>query len=467
MKETVSIEKKLTFPHFLIALLVLIVPFQLRFQFMLQSDQVVYHTSFYHIVHFHFPDLLLLTALVTVIFRYRVLLAEKVVWFLFAFLFFALFSFIWGRDIPLLLAACGWGELLLAASIFYLIASVQQEIDKETFFRLIFILILISGLIESVIGAMQFFSQKEVGFAWLGEPPLKVSKGIGGCINIHTAGRWCFDAIWPNVKCISRLLRTHGTFPHPNVLGGFLLVPMLAVYPLFLKEKGKKRWLYLLAFALFFFVLITTFSRAALFGFFLATLFFLILQKFPMRLFKFVLPLIIVCTLPFASQLKQRGGVVGATSISKHSNEERVLFQKIAWNMFLEHPVKGVGFQNFVARMDRHAPVGHKEYGRAPVHNIFMLVSSELGSIGLLFFLSFLGYVCWQGWKNRNSVWTAALLSLVVGLIFIGGCDHYLLTLQNGRFVFFLVLGLLYLSARETKEQIALLPAPETSRTHQ
>lgn len=455
----------ITWPLILLALVVATIPYQLKLVLPLPEQPVHHASCFYHALVLHLPDILLLGVLVLSLRALPKGQHKKSLALLGAFLLVSLVSIAWGETASYPLALIGWFKLALAASLCVLFASTATEERREASMRFFFLVIVASGALQCGIVLMQFFTQEAVGLAWLGEPPLKGSKGIGSTFSMPGGALWAFDS-WLGVKRkVEAILRAHGTFPHPNVLGGFLAVTLLALYPFFgrVQQLWKKWGLRILFFALFF-ALLVTFSRAALFAWALGTFAYVVLQRFPKQILKVVLPVVVISGVLMLPQLVERGGVISSTAISRFSNQERVLLQDTAISMIRNNPVKGVGFQQFVTQMDGFAPRPLAESEAQPVHNIFMLIAAEVGGVGLGLFLVFLSILLVWGWQGRRSPWTAALLAMLLGLLFIGVCDHYLLTLQHGRLLFFAVLGLLVASIPETKGQTAQLPAEETSQ---
>ena len=96
--------------------------------------------------------------------------------------------------------------------------------------------------------------------------------------------------------------------------------------------------------------------------------------------------------------------------------------------MIKNHPIFGVGLNNFLTNLPAFEKV-------QPVHNIFLLVLSETGIVGISFFLWFLI-------KTIKKVQSSYLLLLISCLLSLGMFDHYFLTLQQGQLLFAIILGL-------------------------
>lgn len=103
----------------------------------------------------------------------------------------------------------------------------------------------------------------------------------------------------------------------------------------------------------------------------------------------------------------------------------------------------GVGIGNFttwLSRYDRSLP----SYFVQPAHNIYLLAYSEIGALGLLVWLLWLGSCARMlGWAYRHQ----PLLGIGLGILFmstlgIGLLDHFYWTLQQGRILWWATLAL-------------------------
>jgi O-antigen ligase len=111
--------------------------------------------------------------------------------------------------------------------------------------------------------------------------------------------------------------------------------------------------------------------------------------------------------------------------------------------MFIAHPFLGVGVNNFFINETWLSP----SLPLQPIHNIFLLVLSQTGIIGLLAF----GYLLFRTIKHvaqmsfesqfRKNIRIFSLLALCV-FLFIGLVDHYFFTLQQGQLLTALIFGL-------------------------
>jgi O-antigen ligase len=80
-----------------------------------------------------------------------------------------------------------------------------------------------------------------------------------------------------------------------------------------------------------------------------------------------------------------------------------------------------------------------------PVHNIYLLLYSETGVLGLASFLLFLFFLA-KDFITRTGMekfYHYSFLLVFLSVLFIGFFDHFLLTIQQGRFVFWLTIAIL------------------------
>lgn len=311
--------------------------------------------------------------------------------------------------------------------------SVEQLLPK------LCALLVVLGALESAIGMAQYFLRSDVGLGFLGEAKTNCwVQSKSGLLSLFGGAK---EGV---------LRRASGTFPHPNVFGGFLLVTIVANYALLTLRRS---WLLLLCLALQIFTLCLTFSRAALAAWFVATALFFFLgyrQKLVSKTgcYAACLSMLLSLAILFPA-IRDRGGIVNYNTIVKASDQERVQFQNIALEMVRKHPLFGVGFNQYVVRMQDFSSVKLQGDQFFPVHNIYLLVAAETGLVGLGFFLLFIGSILWRACLTPFSLAKSTLLALFMGFLLIGFCDFYLLGSQHGKLLFFLVAALLSLSCRE------------------
>jgi len=203
------------------------------------------------------------------------------------FLLISLISLIQANNIQL--GFYHWLKLLeLAGLFFYLKYNFKALFDFE---RLAQVFVL-SGFIQSIIAMGQFINQKSLGLRFLFESPL--SPEISGAAKI----------INDNLK----MIRSYGTFPHPNILAAFLLISIFFLYFLWLNKKHSfaVNLLFITGYLLLATALLLTFSRIIIIVFLISSflyfifIFWRVVQTPNKELFKriiFVFLLIACCSL--------------------------------------------------------------------------------------------------------------------------------------------------------------------------
>jgi O-antigen ligase len=273
---------------------------------------------------------------------------------------------------------------------------------------------------SSLIAIAQFFKQASLNgfFWWLGERTF----------NIATPG------IAKAIINGQLIMRPYGTFPHPNVLAGFLLVGLILTIP-YLFQKNKFLFTsYLLIVVL---AIVLSFSRSVWLLGLISSLFFLGKSKIPKKLFwlagGFWLILLILAfyLLPHFS--------------TNEAFSQRMQLMKAALLMIKVSPLSGVGLNNFIVRLPEFWPVTGFTYWLQPVHNLYLLFLSETGAVGFLIFLWLLILVFKRLLKSSLMA-NFSLLMALMAILLLGLTDHYWLTLQQGQLLLALVLGLAWSS---------------------
>lgn len=365
-------------------------------------------------------------------------------------------------------------------------------------FKFIFLILVILGIFEAVIGFGQFVHQGSLGLRYLGEsylPPLFSATGLAGPF---TAGIAKVDIGG------TKLLRAYGTFPHPNVLSAFLLLSLLSLYYFWMSPvrgcegpqsastsngmssefswreffKGKISELKMAR--LFRFVgaeifigagifliwlgLLFTFSRTAwaigiLFSLFWVG-YFIFRREYRRRAVKLAVILIATLALLVFSYnlfIFPRAQI----STSEPSVSYRLAYNDLGFKIIKEN-LLGVGMGNqviYAVKQNLYAALGMPLVWQwQPVHNIYLLMAAELGVLGLLVFLCFLALLIFNVIRNKNifalDVFSVTALFMLFALSLFGLSDHFLWTLQPGRLMLWLVIGMV-LATTNFKNEVA------------
>ncbi len=361
-------------------------------------------------------------------------------------------------------------------------------IDFTKAFQKIIILLSFGVISESAIAIFQFIFQGSIGgqLYYLGERSFTSS--TPGIANASLNGEL--------------VLRPYGTFPHPNVLAGYLVVTMILIlFSLSFRKANKElriknRELRLMksmspavirnslfiiqvtALVLGTIALFLTMSRVAtLIWILIATYFFFKLSFRALRLRSALTP---PRNLVNSKLVKNRSlhafHLVGMTIVlllaiffftplgyrftNIRSGDEAIVQRQMlidsSIKMIKTSPLLGVGLGNFIPTLAKiQKPLSLGLYLQ-PVHNIFLLVAAETGLIGL-------GFFTWFLWKTYKRIKKHASLplstselrikeSLVLGLstiLVLGLFDHYWLTLQQGQLFIAFIIGLCWTNSKQ------------------
>lgn len=319
-----------------------------------------------------------------------------------------------------------WFKLLEAIGLFFVI--VNSNIKPA---KLLWPLAL-SATTQGLIASWQFASQTINASTLLGIAS-HYAGNYGGIVIETASGRW---------------LRAYGTFGHPNLLGGFCAVGLIAILIL---SQNKKQLFFLGSLAiistsgLFF-----SFSRSAWLAT-LAMIIFLALitlaSKQSKRFFITLIPIIITAiTLIFLFYPLLFTRTDFHNRLEKQSILQRLTQAEQARQIILEKPLLGRGLSNYTRHL-RELNQKTPAYDLQPVHNIYLLTTAELGIIGLLLFLIIIGLTISSSIKLNNLIY----LSLPLTLFGIGFFDHYLATQYAGLMLFWLSLTFVYSNDRIKK----------------
>jgi hypothetical protein len=322
------------------------------------------------------------------------------------------------------------------------------------------------GIFQSIVGISQFFLQHSLGLTWLKESI--ISQGVPGVAKI----------ILNNHK----IIRAYGLMPHPNILGGFLatcLILLLYSYKLFhadlhaeqstksnlsqivprgtisiassqpqnesfyprissKKSFYKNIWLIYGTFLILLLSLLLTLSKSAILGLCLALAYIFIIvprgtiisrksqlfkniqsqinnlkKMFHVEHFRIYTVLLAITLVSLFLILKPN-----LHSIFIQSLEERGVYLDISYHVIAANPILGVGVGQFVWGMQTYSHVILLPWQYQPVHNVFLLILSELGISGL-------GLYLWLIWVLIDS----PQLSIVPR----GAMEQIVTPLKNGR----------------------------------
>jgi len=310
----------------------------------------------------------------------------------------------------------------------------------------------LSGLFGVFVASQDFkaLSRKiylPLALGLIGESFLAILQFIkGGTLGLWILGERSFTLSTPGIAKFDlqsyQFLRPYATFPHPNVLAGFILIGICIMHQVL---SGKKR-LASLALILSGVTVLLTMSRVAI----LAGVISLLLSVKRRWFVWVVLILLIASPILFTRFLS----LFNFDNLTWLRREELL---ESAWQIFLQQPIFGAGLNNFIQAVAADLTIGPSRFLQ-PVHNIFLLALSETGLVGFMGLISLMGFPILSSLRkqgsNKQSMifnWIPAYAGMTVAggillpwliILFLGMFDHYFLTLPQGYRLLFLVWGL-------------------------
>jgi len=332
-------------------------------------------------------------------------------------------------------------ELVIAL---LLALTVKGALSKEVAgFHSICVALGFSAFIQAVIAILQFYYQKSIGLWFLGEPVADVAtKGVA---------RVTIDGV--------SYLRSFGTLPHANILAAFLVLGFIALaYTYFTVAPGAKgsRIASVLGMATILCGLVFTFSRS---GWLIAglSIFTVLAYGFTKHEFRRVALRFLGVVAVSGALLAYFFGWAIAPRVGfvkgEASVDHRVFYNEIGITLIKSHPLD-VGIGNQVITADANELYVEKGLPQIwlaqPVHNIYILIASELGILGIIVFLVLLFYAFRAvRFKYPKLVFAGIMFA---SLLAFGLVDHFPWDLHAGRLMFWVMFGIMVgLSAEHSR----------------
>lgn len=356
-------------------------------------------------------------------------------------------------------------KFLYISFIYFFIVSIFSPIPQISFYYLLMIflailfayifrhlpkvfsfsLLLLSGLLQSIFAIYQFSTQSIGANKWLGMAS-HLPQNLGDSV-VEFSG--------------IRILRAYGSFSHPNVLGGFLVLTIFAgiyLWISFYQDRQKEKWQkHLTATKLFYFLfiiasliissfaLLASFSRSALLALAISLVSFFIISIIKKKwlttivvgkyiIFFILMIMVFNILVPNAwqSRIKSEG------RLETKSNVERVdSFGHFYWNDWRDVLFgQGLGMNTFVSHQNN---IDKPIYATQPIHNVFLLALAEIGILGIIFLFGIL-FKFWGVFKKANNLAKCLFFSFIIIAMF----DHYFWTSWSGWLMMAFVLANLY-----------------------
>jgi len=321
-------------------------------------------------------------------------------------------------------------KLSFALDLFFLVQIIPLNIHKLsiTFFASVFI--------QSLIGIYQFTTQNTFAQKFLGLQHHDVFSG-GNAI-VQTSGeRW---------------LRAYGGAPHPNIFGVILLAALLFGLYILIKKKYSTlpTILALMGLSIITANILYTFSRVtwltSLLCIFTFTTFVHKSKKYNL---KQLLPSLLLITLTALLVIGLSGNlffkrISQDTVITHNSISDRALYISQSKLLILSHPIIGTGIGNYTNTLKDESLPKRPLWQYQPVHNIYLLIISEIGFIGFILFAIFIIIILYTLYADKKNITLtqATFIIVFIGLLFISLFDHLAWTSHFGLLLLFLTAGL-------------------------
>lgn len=353
-----------------------------------------------------------------------------------------------------LLAGYRYVLFLLGVGLFWLITKANYDKIKLYYF------VLVGIFLQACLGIWQFLSQSSFANKWLG-------------LAIHNPAELGVSVVEIPATIINlgeRWLRAYGGFDHPNILGGTLAIGIiLAVYlitknlksPKFLNKfeffnfKFIHHTLYIMLYT-FIAALFFTFSRgawiAAIMGV-LMVLFGHIIRRDLIAQKETLIVILISCFLIGVLFFQYNDLITtrlsNNTRLEIKSSMERVASYHEAWQIIKNHPLFGAGLGNYTLAVHEELQPKELNWYYQPVHNVFLLIWSEIGLFGIVFFVLLLLSIMIKNLKLKiqSSRSNYFFISILVSILIMMFVDHWLWSLHFGILFFWLILGLIVKSS--------------------
>ena len=314
---------------------------------------------------------------------------------------------------PNLIGVFSWIKIL------EMLVLAKVLIDKQLFTnKLVINVVSLTLIFQSLLAIYQSHFQKHLwGFIFFGEPILTNSIGLAKI----------------SIDGVEKIL-PYGTTAHPNILAAVTLIYLFFLLQLIKDKKIKISLFSVLTFSLSLITLWLTRSISAWSS--LGIIIWLLLsdrkvKKYLLLHLNFFLGTLI--SIMFLVPV-----LIHFTYQSLPDNlslVRRETLNQAAMVMIFDHPILGVGMNNFVVNLEKYALTKEVVRFIQPVHHVGLLWLSQTGLLGVIWLISL-------GQKMSKQIKISLSLTILV-LLPILSLDHYLLTIQTGMILMALTVGLI------------------------
>ena len=319
----------------------------------------------------------------------------------------------------------GLGKAIEMAFLFLISA---QFIKEKNIIPHIALVLSLGMVLEVVLALFQLSNQGSIGGAF------------------YFLGERYFTSETPGIASASinsaLYLRPYATFPHPNVMAGYLLLIQVFLLSQLRSIKGRLKSLIGASLLISFLGILIALSRVAIILEVIILIYF-VLSVTKKKLGKKILISLLIFVLLIFSSISNALPRLLSTRLGEESVASRQLLVQESLRMIVKNPVDGIGANNFLnalaSEKDQPTPL-------QPVHNLPLHVIAELGlPLGVALFMMY-----WSLLMKVNSAKVLigiqrkeALLILLL-IAALGMFDHYLRTTQQGQMLIVVLLGWVY-----------------------
>ncbi|OGY78547.1 MAG: hypothetical protein A3B74_04255 [Candidatus Kerfeldbacteria bacterium RIFCSPHIGHO2_02_FULL_42_14] len=348
------------------------------------------------------------------------------------------FSLTWSLDSKL----SGYAWLRLMEGL--ILVGILQQSHIHT--KKILWALLAAGVFQSIFAYIQFAMQEVPETKWLG---LAAQSPLTHGVSVIETSQY-------------RLLRSYGSFPHPNMLAGWLLITLFAGSALVMTSGSiKKRFIVTVGSLIITLGIFLTFSRSA----WLALLFGLLIAgiatshtHYRARQWKWIgIILFLFLTLIASSSEIVFSRLASNARLEQQSQETRKLYTTQALQLLHDDQwIFGVGLGTYTYAVYKKIDDTQPGWWYQPVHYVPLIILIEIGIFGLLAYIILLitigislaqytshhaPYREYAEHAKRSMLFLPMTLNAAL-VIFLGSFDHYFWTLTSGILIFWLIIGL-------------------------